>query len=363
MKRIALTFVLLAAAAAVFAQADLQVLAVVKLNAKSEPITVKQLKTRVEAYQKQTGKSFTVDEKKKILDAMIEEKLVVQAAQKAGITVSDSVVDSNFLQGISQQLGKNVTEAELSQIVQQQTKLSLDDYMKQQVGMDVADYKAYLKSQLIAQQYIVSQNQNELKEITPSDDEIRAFYELNKTSFVQSDMFKMFLVMVPKGKDPEGAKAKANEMLNAYKDKKMTLDQISVKAKVENSGFQAGEILVNKSEKTAYQLGIAYQDLLTLFTKDEGYLSNLVEKDTNFQFYTITQKYSAKMLTLSDVVQPGTTVTVYDYIKRNLGEQKQMEYLQTAAQKISDSLNTDANVERKKTGASLDKLLDWEGTK
>ena len=49
MKRFAIVcMMILTAAAAVFAQSDLQVLAVVKLN-KNESITVKQLKTRVEA--------------------------------------------------------------------------------------------------------------------------------------------------------------------------------------------------------------------------------------------------------------------------------------------------------------------------
>ena len=67
------------------------------------------------------------------------------------------------------------------------------------------------------------------------------------------------------------------------------------------------------------------------------------------------------MLELSDVVQPGTTITVYDYIKQNLTQQKQSQFMLKAAQDISASLNTDENVEWKKAGPSLDKLLAWEG--
>ena len=62
--------------ASVFAQSDLQPLAVVKLN-KNESITVKQLKTRCEIYQKQMGRVLTLDEKKSVLDTLIEEKLVI----------------------------------------------------------------------------------------------------------------------------------------------------------------------------------------------------------------------------------------------------------------------------------------------
>lgn len=363
MKRFAIVcMMILTAAAAVFAQSDLQVLAVVKLN-KNESITVKQLKTRVEAYQKNVGRTLTVDERKQTLDAMIDEKLVSQAAAKAGISVPDSNVEQYFLQTMSQQIGKQVTEQELNTIVLQQTKMSLDDYMRQQAGMSVAEYKDYLKTQLTAQQYIVSQRQNELKSVSPSDEEIRAFYELHKASFVWSDMIKVFLVYVPKGDKPEDAKAKATELLNSYKDKKLTRDQITVKSKTADSGYQAGEMLINKNETSAAQLGVAYGDIIDLFSKQKGFVSDLQDNPSNCQFYSVIEKYDAKMLALSDVVQPGTTVTVYDYIKQNLTQQKQMDYLSKAAADISKSLDTADNVDRRKTGADLDKLLSWEGKK
>ncbi len=358
MKRFAFAFMILLAGAAVFAQSDLQVLAVVKLN-KNESVTVKQLKTRVEAYQKQKGSPLSVEDKKKVLDAVIQERLVIQAAQKAGVTVPDSMVEQTFLQSISQQIGKNVTEQEFEQIVREQTKMSLDDFMRQQTGMSVSEYKAYLKSQLIAQNYIVSQRQNELKSVAPSDDEIRAFYELNKASFVWTDMLKMFLVIVPKGGAPESARVKAADLLDKFNGKKLTTSQITVESKKENSNFQAGEILVNKNQISAQQLGISYQDLISLFGNNTGFVSKLAEQETSFQFYTILRKYDAKMLSLSDVVRPETTVTVYDYIKQTLEQQKTMEYLSTAAQEIAKSLDTEANVDRKKKGAELDKLLDW----
>ena len=237
--------------------------------------------------------------------------------------------------------------------------MSLDEYMKQQSGMSVADYKTYLKNQLIAQQYILSQRQKELQSVSPTDEEIRAFYELNKTSFVWTDMFKMFLVIVPKGTDAEAARIKANSLYDNLKNKKITVNQITVDSKKENSGFQAGDVLVNKSQMSAQQLGISYGDLLELFKNEKGYISDVVEQETNFQFFTIVKKYEAKMLSLSDVVQPETTVTVYDYIKQSLGQQKQMEYLTNAAGEIAASLDTEENVERKKKGADLDKLLNW----
>ena len=65
MKRFAIALFALFMSAAVFAQSDLQVLAVVKLN-KNESITVKKLKTRVEMYEKQRGTALSVDFRKNL---------------------------------------------------------------------------------------------------------------------------------------------------------------------------------------------------------------------------------------------------------------------------------------------------------
>ncbi|MBQ9494707.1 MAG: peptidyl-prolyl cis-trans isomerase [Treponema sp.] len=358
MKRCTFVSMMMFAAAAIFAQSDLQVLAVVKLN-KSESITVRQLKTRVGVYEKQAGKVLSIDERKQTLDALIYEKLVNQAAQKSGIVIPDSDINQYFLQSMSQMVGKQVTEQELNTIVRQQTKMSLDEFMKQQAGMSVAEYKDYLKSQLTAQQYIVSQRQSELQSIAPTDSEIRSFYEMHKANFVWSDMLLLFLVYVPKDSNAAAAKTKAADLLAAYKNKKSTREQLIVQSRADNSNFRAGELLVNKTESGAIELGVPFSILIDLFKREKGFISEVQDNETNCQFYSIIEKYDAKMLAISDVVQPGTTVTVYDYIRQNLGQQKQMEYLQKAADEISKSLDTNGNVERKKTGTDLDKFLSW----
>ena len=359
MKRFAIALFALFMSAAVFAQSDLQVLAVVKLN-KNESITVKKLKTRVEMYEKQRGTALSVDDRKKVLDALIQEKLVLQAAQKAGVTLTDSAVEQMFLQQVSSQLlGRTVTQSELEEVVKQETNLSLDDFMKQQIGMSVEEYKTYLKNQTIVQQYIMRQRENELKAVAATDEEIRSFYELNKSSFVWTDMMKLFLVVVPKSNDGEAARVKADDLYKKLKEKKLSPNQITVESKKENSGFQSGEILINKNQTSAQQLGISYTDLISLFSNEKDYISNVSEFDTHFQFYMIIKKYDAKLLGLSDVVQPDSTTTVYDYIRSSLGQQKVMQYFTIAAQEIAEGLDKEENVERKKTGDALTKLLTW----
>lgn len=359
MKKLAICLSLLFAfAAGAFAQADLQPLVVVKLN-KSETITLKKLKSRVEIYQKQTNQgNFSVEQKKEILDAMIDELLVVQAAQKEGLSITDTQVNQYFIQSLSQQVGRQVTEAEFAEIVKKNTKLSLDEFMKQQSGMTISEYKAYLKNQLIAQQYVLAKKQAEIQNVAPTDEEIRSFYELNKAQFVLNDMLKLFLVVIPKGSDAGAAKAKLQKIHDDLAAKKITFDSIKTESAKDKS-YQGGDLLISKTAQHAQTLGISYNELLELFTKKPGYTSDLNETENDFQFYCVRQKYDAKMLSISDLVQPETTVTVYDYIKQNLTGQKQSQALIKAVNDITKSLNTPSNVDRKKTGDDLNKLLNW----
>lgn len=360
MKRIVSISVLLVSLCSVlYAQVDLQPIVNIKLN-KSESITVKQLKARVEIYKKQTGiASFTADQKKEILNALIDERLVLQAAAKDGITLTDSQVNKYFLDNISSQVGKPITEQEFAALVKEQTNLSLDDFMMGQVGMNVSEYKLYLKNQLIAQQYIMAKRPDVLTSAAPTDNEVRSYYEMNKTSFVQSDILKLFLVLVPKNNDAAAALAKTKTLMDDVKSSKITLVELRETAKADTSGLQAGDMYVSKTQNAAQQLGIDYQSLLSMFSKQIGFYSDINETDNDYQFYTIRERYDARMLTLSDIVQPDTTVTVYEYIKNTLAQQKQAEGFSTATTEITAALRTPENYQMLKTGEALDKLLEW----
>ena len=83
-----------------------------------------------------------------VLDALIEERLILQAAQKIGLSIPDSAVDQYFIQSMSQQVGANVTEKELNDLILKTQGVTLDELLTAQVGMNVAEYKTYLKNQL-----------------------------------------------------------------------------------------------------------------------------------------------------------------------------------------------------------------------
>ncbi len=346
----------------VAAQSDLQPIATVKLQ-KSEPITVKQLKSRVEAYQKELGRSMTLDERKKVLDTLINERLVVQAADRDGVKVNDSEVNQNFLQMISQQVGKQVTELEFAQIVKQQTGMSIDDFMKAQNGMTLSEYKAFLKSQLLAQRYVMAKKQAEIQNVSgPVDADIRSYYELYKKNFVRDDMIRLFLLVAPKGSTPDSsaaAKKKVEELRDKLRAKPASTAELKALSQADNSGFQGGDLYIDKNSTASKQLGISMEALLKIFEMDVNEVSDVSETDADWQTFIVLEKYPAKILALSDVIRPGTTVTVYEYIKNSMLTQAQNKAVSDALQQVISELRKPENFQILKSDADLEKALNW----
>lgn len=341
------------------AQSDLQPIATVRIQ-KNEPITLRQLKTRVEAYQKEMGRVMTLDERKKVLDTIINERLVVQAAEKEGLRVPDSEVNQNFIQMISQQVGRNVTEAEFAQLIKQQTGLSLDDYMRAQNGMSLADYKNFLRSQIIAQRYVMSKNQAQLQNMAgPSDSDIRSYYELNKQSFVQPDMVKIFLVVAAKNDNPSAAEQKVRDLHKQLQDNPKVVGELRIRSQEAGSGYQAGEMFVNKNNAASRQLGISMEALLKIFNMSIHEVSDVTETENDFQCFIVQDKFSAKILDLSDVVKPGTNVTLYEYIKNNMHAQATNQAINAALNQLISDLRKPENFQILRSGADLDNALSW----
>lgn len=361
MKRFIVTAaLLLSMAVSVFAaSSDLTPLVVVKLNG-SETITVKTLKDRVGLWVKMNGlKEATLEQKKAILDNLVYEKLVAQAAAKDGLSIPDTQIDQSFLNTMGQSFGQQFSnESQLSDFLKKQTGKTLSEYIKEMTGYSLSDYKAYLKNSILVQQYVYTKKQDDIKKVSATDQEIRDAYSMNKATFVWSDMIKLFLVIVPKENDAATAKKKAEKMLKDYTKKPSTAEDAIKNDGDNGKAYQAGYMLMTTQQ--AQQLGWASDKVVELFGRKKGYISELSETSVDYQFYAVKEKYAAKMLSIDDIIQPESTTTVYDYIKQSLTSQKQSQYFGQAAQDLSKSLDTKANVDRKKTGDALDKLLNWE---
>lgn len=362
MKRIAIgTFFALAGMFCAAAQNLMQPLAVVKYN-DSETVTVKEVKDLVDSQEKEAGRKLTPQEREQIYEAVINQKLVLQAAKKAGVTVQATEIDQTFLSNISQQLRlpRVYSEKELDDLVRQEKKIPFAQFVKEETGMTIAEVKNnMIRPALVVQRYILMQKQSELQKVAATDKEIRDYYELNKTNFNRPDSLTIFLVAAPKQGNPN-AKSKIEGLLADLKSGKTSVDKIRAEnTDPQKSGYMSGNAFIMKTPQSAAQLGISTEQLLAMFDEPLNKPSDVRENPQSYQFYVILEKYPAKALTLSDVIQPNSTETVYEMIRGALTQQKQYQFLEKARQDLLKSLNTAENVQRKKTGDELIKLLSW----
>ena len=238
--------------------------------------------------------------------------------------------------------------------------MSLDEYMKAQNGMTLAEFKSFLRTQLTAQAYVMQKKQKELQSIpSPTDEQIRSYYEVNKQSFVQPDTVQLFLVVAPKGDKPSAAEKTIKDIQKKLTANPKDTADIRTKSQEKNSTYQAGEIFVSKTSLAAEQLGIPMDELLKIFNMKVGEVSPITETAVNYQCFVVIEKKDAKILGLSDVVEPGGNVSLYEYIKKMVIMQRQNEALNDALVSVTNELRKPENFVVFKTGAELEKTLSW----
>ena len=226
--------------------------------------------------------------------------------------------------------------------------------------MSLADYKDFLRSQIIAQRYVMAKNQNDLQNMAgPTDEDIRSYYELNKQSFVQPDMVKIFLVVAAKGDNPSDAETKLRDLHRTLRDDPKSTGELRIRSQEAGSGYQAGEMFVNKNNAASKQLGISMEALLKIFNMSVNEVSDVTETENDFQCFIVQEKFSAKILGLSDVIKPGSNVTLYEYIKNNMNIQATNQAVSAALNQLITELRKPDNFQILRSGADLDKALSW----
>ena len=349
MKRLLILFLLtIITVVSVSAQSDLQSVAIVRLT-KSEPITVKQLKTEIErlAWQdlaqrlnriptaseiSRAAQSVTVEQRKQILDAMINERLALQAAERDKVTITDNELNQQITQlrtQMAQSIGRQPTEDEFAQAIKNET------------GLDMPAFREQIRRQGIVQRYLMTKKENQFKNIQePAEAEIVNYYNLSKAQFIRPDTVRFSMIQVPYGPDT-ASKTRAKDLAERLNREiglnPSRFDETVMKAQTPNSGYMGGDGGYLPRNMQAQQVaGIDF--INTAFSMKQGEVSKLIEGVQGYQIIKITETYAQKALELDDIVQPGSRVTVRQYISTNLHQQVQQEVLSKASQELVTEL-------------------------
>ena len=315
-----------------FGQADLQPVAIVRLT-KSEPITVKQYRTELERVEKQTGRPLTANERRQVLDLMINERLAVQAAERDRITVTDNEINQQIQElrnSMTQSLGRQPTEAEFAQAVRNET------------GLELPAFREQLRKQLIIQKYIMEKKRDSFSNIkVPSEQEINDSYLLAKSQLVRPETVRFSMIQIPFTDNASKLKAKeiADRLVREIGSSAAKFDEALLKGQVANAEYQAGDGGYLPRNLQAQQL-VGTEFINTAFSLKQGEVSRLLEGQRGYQMIKITETYVQKNLELDDIFQLGTRITVREYIGNSILQERQQAAIEIATQEIVAELRT-----------------------
>jgi parvulin-like peptidyl-prolyl isomerase len=332
MKR-AVIFIFLTALTAIssFSQSDLQTIAIVNLI-RTEPITVKQLRSEVEIMEKAAKVQLNPEQRKQVLDGMINERLVVQAAERDKIVVSDNEVNQQLQQlraMLAQNIGRQPTDAEFTQAI------------RNEFGMEPQAYRDQTKRQLIVQKYLMAKKGDLLNSVkAPTEQEIQSEYIVRRSELLRPEIVRLSVIQVPYGSDAAArskARELANNLLKEISSNPSKFDEVSMRSGSPNSGFKAGDAgYLPRNQQARTRVGDKFMDIA--FSLKQGQVSSLIEGTDGFQIIKVTENHSEKILDLYDFVEPGSRVTVKDFIGQGLLNQRQQAVFAQASQEIVNEL-------------------------
>ena len=313
---------------------------------KNEFISVKQLEQRIDQYKQLStqGIAGIPSEPEKVLDLMIQEVLIQQAADEAlgkgQVYVSDQMVNAQLdavRNDLDRQQGAPVTDQQFQEVILRQTGLNLEGYREK------------IREQFLTQEYIRVAKKDSFASIAqPTEKQIEDQYRKNATSFTNPELVRVSEIFFDTRKLNADQKQKALERAEkALRDLKngegsfeeMVL-QYSDDAQTRYSGGDKGYFARNDPRTQSY--GIAFIDAIFEVGKNE--VSDVIQSNIGYHIVQITDHRDAKLLKLDDPINPLESQTVREFIKNLLLQEIQNGALQQALTELTDELKGRAEI-------------------
>jgi parvulin-like peptidyl-prolyl isomerase len=321
-----------------------QPVAVVRLH-ETANVGQREMREQENLLEQQLGRDLSESDRRELLDAQINEILITQAADEANVRVTEEEVD----QAIERQkasVGRQVTDQQFRQLIQQQMGFSWDEYVEQ------------IRQRLIQEKYVMEEKRSVLEEIgAPSEQDIRSFYEDNATRFTNPAMVRFEHLFVDtrnlSEEEVEDKREQARELYQAIDSGEKTFDQL-LDDSLDDPSFSGGDFgyLMRESQQDRNLLG---QDFIqAVFALEEGEMSDgLLESNVGFHIVRVKNRRQPRVLGLNDPLLPGQSTTVRDQIRNYLLANQQQRAFQQALQEVVTDLREDAEI------TVYEENLDW----
>lgn len=332
MKKILLSvFLMLALCAAVYSQDSMdQRVAIVNLS-KSEIISRKQLDQTIKVLQ-HAGVNKSEQE---VLEVMVEDVLLRQAAEKEGIQVSEAEVLSAIRKEVG--AGANVSDEQLK------------DFVEQRMNVSWSVYADRSKTTLAVQRYIRKVKGSKLANIpAPSDEEVKRFYDENTKQFFMPKRVSLDHIYVDTRGLNSVEQQKALERINGYSkqigkssaefDKLVELSDDSA-SKYNHGRF--GTLRIDDSNRRKF-MGEDFFD--TVFNLRQGDISPVIKSNVGYHIVRVVSVNEPQLLEMTDKVSDEQNITVKDTIVQYLTARKQDTLFKESVREVTDDLKKKATI-------------------
>lgn len=209
--------------------------------------------------------------RKDILLQMIEDKLIIQEAEKLGVSVSDEEVQDR----LEQIKGQFMDEAEFQEALRSQ-------------GITLEQLKEKYRQQLIIKK-LVNYEVREKVDVTPT--EVAQYYQQHRQEFKEPAQVKVRTILIRKDKDEaddnEAGNEKARVRMELIKKQLELGDDFSKLAKEyseDPTAIEGGDMGYIKKGQMMSQIDEV------IFSLDEGRISDVVETNVGYHIFMVTKK-------------------------------------------------------------------------
>jgi parvulin-like peptidyl-prolyl isomerase len=332
---ILLTIILSAVFFPAFSQMMLQPVAAVNLL-RSEMITREALDAKVAELQAaNSGQEINESD---VLDIMVNDILVLQGAEQAGIVLLEkdlATLVANQKSSVESQIGRGLSDTEFSSVI------------LQAYGMTIEDLRTKIKQNYIVNTYIRQEKNDMVSNIPgPSEDEIVTFHKKNAASFINSEYINLSHIFISKS-DPavQNPKEKADSVYRQFEYGTKNYDALVLEfSQDESSKFLGGDIGWFAIDDAVSRQIFSDSFFDALFLLETGDISKVLESKTGYHIVKILDHTYPKLLSLGDPLSPDNAMTVRQYISQTLYVEKQQEVFSAAVSDLVKELRSNAEI-------------------
>ena len=357
-------------AGGVFAQSSMkdgQTVATITLS-RTEYISLGQLRAEVERMEKSARRTLNASERREVLDEMINERLVIQAAERDSAVVfgmSFSSYTRNLENKINEQINRLKTER-VQANGRQPTDAEIATEIRNMTGLDMAAFREQTRRQHLMQEYLIAKKETLIKTIrAPTEEEIMARFNLTRTQFVRPETVEFSYIRIPFGVDA-ASRTKARELgdglIREIGSNPSRFDAVLDRAALPNSGYNTGVSSLPRIPEAQREYGEVF--INAAFSLKQGEVSRLLETRTDYVIIKVTKNLEYKILELEDNVpgyllaslgiDPRNTVTVRNLLTNIMALENQQTVMDQATKELLAELRAGG-----KTFQVFDKNLVW----